>query len=77
MHQRGILRARRETAIVPVTGSCASRLPGPDRAVVEQLWRDFADLGPLERHAIDTGATSAEATAEALARRLRDELLVA
>ena len=33
MHQRGILRVRRETAIVPVTGSCASRLPGPDRAV--------------------------------------------
>ena len=45
--------------------------------VVEQLWRDFADLGPLERHAIDAETQSAVQTAEVVARRLRDGLLTA
>jgi predicted kinase len=36
----------------------ASRLP--DTTVIEQLWRDFADLGSLERHAIDSNGKSAE-----------------
>ena len=70
-----VLRAPLDVCVARAAGRDEPRLA--ERPVVEQLWRDFADLGPLERHAIDTGATSAEATAEALARRLRDELLVA
>jgi tRNA uridine 5-carbamoylmethylation protein Kti12 len=57
---------------------CASRaeLHDPrrpaDREVVERLWHDFAELGPLEPHAIDIGATSADEAADLLAGRLRD-----
>jgi hypothetical protein len=51
----------------------ASRLA--DTTVVERLWRDFADLGPLERHAIDSGGASAEQVAEELAQRVREGLL--
>jgi predicted kinase len=42
-----------------------------DRTVIEQLWADFADLGPLERHAIETEDMSAEQVAAELAGRLR------
>jgi predicted kinase len=54
---------------------CASRAaarqasPIADVAVVERLWRDFADLGPWERHAIDADGLSAERVAEEVARR--------
>jgi adenylate kinase family enzyme len=42
-----------------------------DAAVVEQLWNDFADLGPLERHAIEISERqTAEQTAELVAERL-------
>jgi hypothetical protein len=39
------------------------------------LWSDFADLGSLERHAIDSDDKSAEQVAEEVAQRLRDGLL--
>jgi predicted kinase len=42
-----------------------------DQSVVEQLWADFADLGPLERHAIESEAMSAEQVADEVAGRLR------
>jgi hypothetical protein len=42
-----------------------------ERAVIEQLWADFADLGPLERHAIECEGLSAEQVAAELARRMR------
>jgi predicted kinase len=51
----------------------ASRLADP--AVIEQLWRDFDDLGSLERHVIDSNDKSAEETAAEVARHLRDGLL--
>ena len=44
----------------------------PDAAVVERLWQDFSDLGPLERHAIDVDAESAREIASVIARRYRD-----
>jgi len=60
---------------------CASRArsraskPLADREVVERLWHDFADLGPLEPNAIDIGTNSPEEAADLLTRRLRDGLL--
>jgi hypothetical protein len=49
-------------------------LPVPN--VVERLWHDFANLGPLERNAIDVGTKSPDDTADLLALRLRDGSLV-
>lgn len=55
---------------------CAARLAQRrggelrDSAVVEQLWREFADLGTLDRHAIDAGG-SVEETAATVAECLR------
>lgn len=43
-----------------------------DLAVVEALWRSFADLGELERHAVDLGDESPEESARVLAGRLAD-----
>ena len=45
--------------------------------VVEHLWRDFADLGPLERHAIDLGTQNPSETAGLVAQNLRDGVLTA
>jgi hypothetical protein len=53
---------------------CRERSTLADSTVVE-LWRDFADLGSLEHHAIDSGGTSAESIAEEVAQRLREGLL--
>jgi tRNA uridine 5-carbamoylmethylation protein Kti12 len=41
-----------------------------EAAVVEQVWNQFADLGPLERHAIDTETRSTDDTARLMAERL-------
>jgi len=51
----------------------AGRSPGRfrDAAVIERLWGDFADLGPLEAHALDNSAQSAEETVRLLAELLR------
>lgn len=46
-----------------------------DASVVERLWHEFADLGPLERHAIDTEAKTVELIADDVTQRLRDRLL--
>lgn len=50
---------------------------GLSDAVVERLWQDFADLGPLETHVIDSGTRTAAATAVVLAERLQAGLLLA
>ncbi|MFZ2114006.1 MAG: AAA family ATPase [Solirubrobacteraceae bacterium] len=59
------------------TSRAASREIGriADISVVEHVWRDFADLGPLERHAIDGYGKSAEQVAEEVAQRLQEGLL--
>ena len=46
--------------------------PLADPHVVERLWRDFADLGPLSAHAIDVDAQDPQAAADLLAARIRD-----
>ena len=57
---------------------CASRArarasePLAAPAVVERLWHDFADLGPLQRHAVDLAGEGPEEAADLLAARLGD-----
>jgi tRNA uridine 5-carbamoylmethylation protein Kti12 len=51
--------------------------PLEDRGVVERLWHDFADLGPLERHAVDLAGERPEEAADLLAARLSDGSLQA
>jgi tRNA uridine 5-carbamoylmethylation protein Kti12 len=46
--------------------------PLRDRRVVEDLWRDFADLGALGRHSVDLGDQGPERAADLLAARLAD-----
>lgn len=61
---------------------CASRArsrtsqPLSDASVLERLWQDFADLGPLETHVIDTATRPADATVAVLRERLQTNLLV-
>jgi tRNA uridine 5-carbamoylmethylation protein Kti12 len=58
--------------------ACASRAgareaqPLADPVVVERLWHDFADLGPLEGHAVDITEEHPGEAADLLEARLRD-----
>jgi tRNA uridine 5-carbamoylmethylation protein Kti12 len=45
--------------------------PLADPQVVERLWHDFADLGPLSPHAVDVDTEDPQATADLLYARLR------
>jgi tRNA uridine 5-carbamoylmethylation protein Kti12 len=65
-----ILRPSLETCVSRASDRSPAQLADP--AVVEQLWHQFAGLGPLERHVIDTGDETAAQTAETLAQHLRD-----
>jgi adenylate kinase family enzyme len=47
-----------------------------DASVIERLWQEFAETGPLEAHVIDTASQTAEAVAVVLRERLRNGLLV-
>jgi len=49
-----------------------AREPLSEPAVVERLWRDFADLGDLEPHAIEVGEAGPAEVADAVAARLAD-----
>jgi predicted kinase len=68
-----VLRAPLAVCVSRVASRSADQLV--DTAVVEQLWRDFADLGSLERHAIESDAQSAAELAQEVAQRLGDGLL--
>ena len=56
----------------PPLDVCVSRAAGHagNSAVVEQLWSDFAQLGPLERHLIDTEGKTTVETADLLREQL-------
>jgi predicted kinase len=60
---------------------CAARVqdregePPIDFGVIEQLWRSFADLGDLERNALDLGDSNPEEATDLLAQRLADGTL--
>ena len=49
--------------------------PSVDPTVIERLWREFADLGDLERNVIDLDGESPEQTADLLEARLGDRSL--
>jgi tRNA uridine 5-carbamoylmethylation protein Kti12 len=51
--------------------------PLADPRVVERLWHDFADLGPLSPHAVDVDREDPAAVADRLDARLRDGSLTA
>ena len=51
--------------------------PLADPQVVERLWHDFADLGPLSGHAVDVDAEDPRVGADRLDARLRDGTLLA
>ena len=59
---------------------CSSRLrqrgePSGDLGVLEQLWAEFADLGPLEENAVDMTGISPEEASDAIARLLAEGCL--
>jgi predicted kinase len=68
-----VLRAPLAVCVERAEGRASSRLS--NAAVIERLWHDFADLGRLEAHVIDSGTQDAEATADVLAERLQGGLL--
>jgi hypothetical protein len=69
-----VLRAPLPVCVERAASRLSDRLS--DIAVVERLWHDFADLGPLETHVLDGGTRDAEAIADVLVERLRADLLV-
>jgi predicted kinase len=68
-----VLRAPLTVCLERVGSRASNRLS--NIAVVDRLWHDFADLGPLERCAIDSDDKSAERVAEQVAQRLGEGLL--
>ncbi len=48
-----------------------------DAAVIERLWHEFADLGPLEAQVIASDTQAAAATADAIAKLLPTDLVIA
>ena len=75
LHARGVavsyavLRPPLDVCIERSRTRHRSRLSDP--SVIEQLWSSFADLGPLERHVIDTDDRNAEGTAVSIDALLR------
>ncbi len=68
-----VLDAPLDVCVTRLTTRQSSRIA--DASVVERLWCQFADLGPLKHQAIDTEAKTAELIADDVTRRLRDGLL--
>jgi hypothetical protein len=64
-----VLRAPLEVCVSRARGRTAQ--PPADPEVVEQLWREFADLAELEANAVDVGAGGPEEAADLVAGRLR------
>ena len=64
-----VLRAPLEVCRSRAAGRDAREIDDP--AVFERLWREFADLGSLERHALDTDGLTPDQAAELVAQRLR------
>jgi tRNA uridine 5-carbamoylmethylation protein Kti12 len=70
---RGAGHAVAYAILRPALDVCASRTgDAVDAEVMERLWRDFADLGDLERHVIEPGEATPAETANMLDQRLRD-----
>jgi len=65
-----VLRAPLEACLARV--DAREGLAVAEDGVVERLWKDFADLGELEAHAVDVGEKSVREAADLLADGLRD-----
>lgn len=68
---RCVQRATTRAPVARVPGHPPLRDSGPIRA----LWSQFADLGPLESHAVDTTDLTPEETADQIATRRAEGLL--
>jgi predicted kinase len=68
-----VLRAPLVVCVERAESRASSRLSNVK--IIERLWHDFDDLGPLEAHVIDSGMQGAARTADVLAERLRGGLL--
>jgi tRNA uridine 5-carbamoylmethylation protein Kti12 len=68
-----VLRAPLEVCLSRAAGRSSQPLADP--AVVERLWHHFAELGALERHAVDVDAESPDEAAGLLDARMRDGTL--
>ncbi|HTA15101.1 MAG TPA: AAA family ATPase [Solirubrobacteraceae bacterium] len=68
-----VLQAPLAVCLARTESRASSKLS--DTVVIERLWQDFADLGPLETHAIES-RQSADATAALLAERLKTGTLL-
>ena len=64
-----VLRAPLTVCLRRASGRAGRPLDDP--AVIEQLWNQFADLGPLESHALATSNQSAEEVAALITERLK------
>jgi predicted kinase len=68
-----VLRAPLEVCVERVDAREGGPLSEP--GVIEQLWREFAGLGELERHAIEVGGRNADEVAGEISRLLAAERL--
>lgn len=68
-----VLRAPLSTCVARVQDREGVPLADPD--VIEQIWQSFADLGDLERNAIEIGDKSPDEAGELLARQLAEGAL--
>jgi predicted kinase len=69
-----VLRAPLETCLSRAANRASDRLS--NAAVIERLWRDFANLESLEGHAVDSGTQTASAVADVLEQRSHAGLLL-
>jgi tRNA uridine 5-carbamoylmethylation protein Kti12 len=65
-----VLRAPLDVCLARAGSRDSQQLADPH--VVERLWHDFEDLGPLSPHAVDVRAEDPQAAADLLAARIRD-----
>lgn len=68
-----VLRAPLEVCVERVDAREGGPLSEP--GVIEQLWREFAELGEFERYAVAVGGRSEDEVADAIAQLLADEKL--
>lgn len=69
-----VLRAPLDACLERIRRRVSDRLSDAD--VVERLWRQLSDLGPLESHVVDSGTQAAEDAADEIARSLRTRLTI-
>jgi tRNA uridine 5-carbamoylmethylation protein Kti12 len=70
-----VLRAPLSICLARAASRKSDRLS--DATVIERLWHDFTELGPLERYVIDSETQAADAIVTTLTERLPSHLLLA